>query len=247
MLKTLSKVPVFLLVFTATFDLCWPSPVPQKPFLVVLDPGHGGEDLGAVRDSFYEKEIVLQIALQVQKILARQEPEILSQLTRTEDRSLSLQERVNYAKSLKADLLLSLHANSASSRLASGMEFYFSSPQKLLPLSQQPSSDQTQAPDSDKVLAKIKADFSHYMKTEKSLILSQLMQQNLAAVEKKSVIRRAPFYVIENTEMPSVLIELGFITNRREARLLTSPEHQMKIAELLTQTIIQYRDNLRKE
>lgn len=238
----------FFFCFLISFHNGWSASEKAKSFTVVIDPGHGGEDLGAVRDSFLEKDIVLQIALKVQEELQSQAPDITVWLTRNSDRSLALAERVDLITDKKADLMLSLHANSASSRLASGMEFYFSSPQKLLPISQNPSADTSGAKlTAADVIKKIKADFEQYEKTDRSLLLTKLIQEGLSSAEQKSVIRRAPFYVLEQAPVPAALVELGFITNRRDARLLTSEPYQQKLAELLTRTVIQYRDNLRKE
>ena len=65
--------------------------------------------------------------------------------------------------------------------------------------------------------------------------------------DKKSVIRRAPFYVIENTTMPAILIEVGFISNRREAKKLATPEYQSEIASLLTKSILSYKEKSDKK
>ena len=208
----------------------------QAAFRVVLDPGHGGADLGAVRDSFVEARIVLEIAKKVKAGLAH-DPSIIVELTREKNQSVSLKERVQRANFEGADLFVSLHANTSISTSVTGMEFYFNSPNApLLPRTR------GKNPDAHQVLEKIKNDFNHYAKTEKSLVLTQTIFSKAAGPGQKAVIRRAPFYVVENTSMPSVLLELGFISNRRDAKKLISEEYQNTLASLIAQSIIDFKE-----
>ncbi len=221
----------------------------ESLFHIVLDPGHGGQDLGAVRDSFVESKIVLQIAQKVKANLD-QRKNIKTTLTRNDGSWISLKERVRLANEQKADLFISLHANTSNSKSASGMEFYFNSSNpkrrgakesaalnnqlsnKLANKSEQPTT-------SAEVIEKIKSDFRLYDKTEKSLALTRAFK---AVQQQKSIIRRAPFYVIDHTSMPSALIELGFISNRREAKKLISEDYQNEMARLLTLAILEYKE-----
>ncbi|MBC7420033.1 MAG: N-acetylmuramoyl-L-alanine amidase [Bdellovibrio sp.] len=203
-------------------------------FHVVLDPGHGGVDLGTSRDSFVESKIVYQIAELVKNNLEKNKS-ITATLTRSQTQGLSLQNRVDLANKLDADLFLSLHANSSQSLQVSGMEFYFGSPQFTKAVSK----TKTSSEKSNAVIEKIKQDLVQFGKMKSSLEFSKDIQQT---TDQKSVIRRAPFYVIENTSMPSVLVEVGFISNRREARKLATPEYQAEIANLLTLSILKYKE-----
>lgn len=201
-------------------------------FRVIIDPGHGGSDLGATRDSFVESKIVLSIADKLKADLEKENIEAV--LTRDTDAHLSLQQRVQLANEHKADLFISLHANWSTSAQVSGFEFYFASEQnKNLNNS---NSHLTQSKD---IIEKIKSDLTMFGRQKLSLEFSQ--QAQLQVADQKSVIRRAPFYVIENTSMPAVLIEVGFISNRREAKKLASPEYQSEIAELLTKSVLSYK------
>jgi N-acetylmuramoyl-L-alanine amidase len=209
----------------------------QTPYRVVIDPGHGGSDLGAVRDSFIESHIVLSIAEKVKHYLD-QKKYIVSVLTRKNDKNLSLQDRVDIAANMKADLFISLHANSSPAKSVSGMEFYFNSPQKT---KKAPADKDGPATNKNEVIARIKQDFLEDAKTEKSLLLTQTIQQNVSQdEEQRSVIRRAPFYVIEHTPMPAALIELGFISNRRDAKRLVSEDYQDKMSQLIADAIEHY-------
>lgn len=204
-------------------------------FHVVIDPGHGGSDVGTSRDTFIESKIVYQIAQLVKKNLDTHR-EITTTLTRNENQGLALANRVEIANRLKADLFLSLHANSSQSQQVSGMEFYFSAPPK--PKLRNASKKLTLIhPDAPAVVERIKLDLTQFGKMKSSLDFSKGIQ---TTTDQKSVIRRASFYVIENTSMPAVLVEVGFISNRREARKLVTPAYQAEIASSLTSAVLKY-------
>ncbi len=201
-------------------------------FRVIIDPGHGGSDLGATRDSFVESKIVLSIANKLKHELESENVEVI--LTRDNDLHLSLQQRVQLANEKKADLFLSLHANWSGSTQVSGFEFYFASHQKKSQLA-----NESHLAKPAEIIEKIKSDLTLLGRQKLSLDFSLQAQQQIA--DQKSVIRRAPFYVIENTTMPAVLIEVGFISNRREAKKLASPEYQSEIASLLAKSVLSYK------
>lgn len=222
-----------------------------KPFRVVIDPGHGGSDLGTSRDSFVESKIVYQIAqkLNDKLNLAKSrwpltQTELIVHLTRQENQGLSLPERVKIANQLHADLFVSLHANSSSSQLVNGMEFYFGSdiktPVTVLDSNRKKSPSDESVENPQDVVEKIKQELVQFGKMKRSLEFTKTTQKQ--TVDQKSVIRRAPFYVIENTSMPAVLIEVGFISNRREAKKLVSEDYQNEIAQVLTQAILEYKE-----
>lgn len=211
--------------------MLWVSPSGAQ-FRVIIDPGHGGSDLGATRDSFVESKIVLAIADKLKAELEKENMQAI--LTRADDSHLTLQQRVQMANEKKADLFLSLHANWSRSKQVSGFEFYFASQQNQ---TRNPSESHLTKPND--IVEKIKTDLTLLGRQKLSLEFSQQAQQQIA--DQKSVIRRAPFYVIENTSMPAVLIEVGFISNRREAKQLASPEYQSEIADLLTKSVLSYK------
>lgn len=250
----------FFLLVTSQFATAQTPPLKAtSAFRVVIDPGHGGTDLGTSRDSFIEAKIVYDISLKIYHQLMNQNklsskqglPNIDVQLTRSPSQGLSLEERANLANKTQADLFISLHANSSNSKSVSGMEFYFGT-DKPLPYRRKhlhkPDTRQLASINQNKpktVVEKIKSDLVLFGKLKRSLEFSQDTQKQTA--DKKSVIRRAPFYVIENTLMPSVLIEVGFISNRREAKKLASSAYQNEIAQLLTQAILRYKEKSDKK
>lgn len=222
-----------------------------KTFRVVIDPGHGGSDLGTSRDSFVESHIVYQIAQKLndklnfeKSRLPLTQSELLVHLTRQQNQGLSLPERVKIANQLHADLFVSLHANSSSSQLVNGMEFYFGSDIKprvtVLDSTKKKLQSDDSLEDAQDVVEKIKQELVQFGKIKRSLEFTKATQKQ--TIDHKSVIRRAPFYVIENTTMPAVLIEVGFISNRREAKKLVSEDYQNEIAQVLTQAILEYKE-----
>jgi len=225
------------LFFTLSLIMLWVLPSGAQ-FRVIIDPGHGGSDMGATRDSFVESKIVLAIADKLKADLEKQNMQVT--LTREDDSHLSLQQRVQMANEKKADLFLSLHANWSRSKQVSGFEFYFASQQN-----QTHAANETHLTKPNDIVEKIKNDLTLLGRQKLSLEFSQQAQQQIA--DQKSVIRRAPFYVIENTSMPAVLIEVGFISNRREAKQLASPEYQSEIADLLTKSVLSYKEKSDKK
>ncbi len=215
-------------------------------FTVVIDPGHGGIDGGASRGSFIEANIVYQIAEKVEMQL-KKISDVKVFLTRTLSKGKSLQDRVQFADLNEADLFLSLHANSSPSNQVSGMEYYFNIKKSgAVLLKSKPVEKKIEG--AELLIETVKKDLVEFGKTKSSLDLSQQIQtawksQNAGKSElQQSKIRRAPFYVIENTSMPSVLVEVGFISNQREARKLVSAEYQDELAHALTAAIVNYKE-----
>lgn len=190
--------------------------------------------MGAVRDSFKESKIVLELAKHLKVALEELNVKDVH-LTRDSDMTLSLKDRVDKANQIGADLFISLHANTSSQPLWDGMEFYFNA-------NSRPAAEPIPLrPTNNEVVSQIQKDFRFYEKTEKSLALSKSMQMLAGSREQKSIIKRAPFYVIENTEMPSILIEIGFISNRREAKKLVDPVYQKDLAQLIAKALLNYQ------
>lgn len=245
-MKLTTKFLILIVLITISVSTAFSL---QNTYHIVIDPGHGGNDLGATRDSFVESKIVLQIAQKIKTILDKQK-DMTTTLTRADGSGLSLKKRVLLAHELKADLFVSLHANTSNSKSVQGMEFYFNSQiPKSLKTSPNIQSNAKEfsevlftSPTTTEVITKIKADFEFYDKTQKSLLLTKTLKEKSLKEEQKSTIKRAPFYVIDHTSMPSALIELGFISNRREAKKLASEEHQNKIADLLTSALLEYKE-----
>lgn len=200
----------------------------EKVFHVVIDPGHGGNDAGAVKNNLKESILVLDLAQKIETLIQKYDPTITVELTRRLDTYLSLEERI---KGKMPDLFVSLHANSSISSRVMGMETYFQPEQKSNPRIN--SSDLVQS---------IIEDLEHVGKTNHSLLFSQKLQNEWSA--SPSVIRRSAFYVVQKTNYPSVLIEIGFLTNAEEAKKLNSAAYQNEIAQTIAKTIAEYKKSI---
>lgn len=233
-------------IFFMAFLLFTLSPRMSNAFNLVIDPGHGGSDRGAFRGSFIESEIVLKIAEKLKADLEEKSPAMNIYVTRSGQSFIPLKDRVQLAHEKKADLFLSLHANSSTSAQVSGMEYYFNA-QKNAPVflkSKVTDTPQTQAA----IVASIQSELIEFGKTKQSLDFSKKIQSvwtNSDFGQKQartSKIRRAPFYVIENTQMPSVLVEVGFISNQREAKKLVTQDYQNELAHALSEAVLDFKE-----
>ena len=210
----------------------------QRPFILVIDPGHGGVDVGAVRGIFKESDITLKVAQKIQTLIQSefsQNVEVI--LTRETNKSLTLENRVKVAETRNADLFISLHANSSQASYVSGMEFYF---KKGVYAVKMPDIEASTA------VKKIIGDLTSFGQTRQSLKFNQILQTQVKALgsDSKTVIKRAPFFVIEKTTMPSALIEIGYISNISEAKMLLTDERQQEIAETIVKSIYDFKNSL---
>jgi len=219
-------------------------------YTVIIDPGHGGTDTGATRSIFQESTITLQLSLKVQQLLKEQQPDITTFLTRENDSNLTLEERVQFAEKQKAQLFVSIHANSSPVKSVSGMEFYFKQG-----LSIEPSEKTLEkilefvplkniAPINEKenrIVRKMTADLVDWGQLQSSLAFNKILQSNTDIT--KSIIRRAPFFVVENLAIPSVLIEIGYISNMSEAKKLLNDDYQNQIAQSIVKSISEFKNH----
>jgi N-acetylmuramoyl-L-alanine amidase len=223
---------------------------PERPLTVVLDPGHGGHDTGALGpNGLMEKEVVLDLGLRVARLL-RQRLGVRVLMTRTADVFVPLPDRVAFANQAKADFLVSLHVNGAGKRGALGFETFF--------FSREPSDGDARAsaqrenlplesaagePGQDAFLRATLADMAvtRDMKESSSLAETILLGlDTLLAVQNRGV-KSGPFYVLATAAMPAVLVESAFITNPQEERRLRQDGYRQRIAEALFQGISRYK------
>lgn len=219
---------------------------------IVLDPGHGGKDKGAISpNNIYEKDVTLAIALQLKKQLeARTGCEVV--LTRTKDRYLSLEERTAIANTSKADLFISIHTNAHADRSQHGIETYF------LNLSKDKESARVAAFEnatSTKKISDLEAILHDLMlntKINESSRLASDVHKNLVMELKPKYpgvrdlgVKQAPFYVLLGAEMPCVLIETAFLTNEREEKLLKDKSYQQTLAAGISSGIEAYIQHMK--
>lgn len=214
---------------------------------IVLDPGHGGKDPGAVsRSRLTEKAVVLDVALRLKELLRdRLDKKVI--MTRDKDTFIELDDRAKFANSHKADLFVSIHINSHPSGNVRGIELYhfgIASDRRAMEVAARENGDSIDH--ARGFLDLIKADLALSKRIEESQNLA--WETRLAIVHLLGTsynlddhgVKTAPFYVLRYTAMPSILAELSFISNPADEKLLRSPAYRQKMAEGLFEGIRNY-------
>jgi len=234
----------------------------KSPIRVVLDPGHGGRDRGAMVQNISESHITLQVTQKLQALLKR-DPRFTVSVTRHRDEYVTLNERARLAVNQQADLFLSIHVNSSPDTGAHGAEFYF---QNQLPpdeeamfLAHKENASQDPPLSREKRLLEdlrgaevsteamtILDDLLTNQRVVRSSQLSKSLRMNWQGSRKEASksVRQAPFFVLSHLNAPSSLVEIGFLTNPSDLAELLSPAHQTKMAEDLYRGLIQYRESI---
>jgi N-acetylmuramoyl-L-alanine amidase len=218
---------------------------------IVIDPGHGGHDPGAKGKGVEEAELVLDVALRVEKLLQKV-PGVEVILTRRTDDFIPLQERTAIANREGADLFLSIHANASPNAQARGIETYFLNFANNLSAAavaarENAASGQTMGalPDLVKTIAlNNKLDESRDFAAQvQSAMMDRLRGSNKTI--RDLGVKQAPFVVLIGAAMPSVLAEISFVTNPQEARLLKANAYRQRIADALFNAIRKYQTSLK--
>jgi N-acetylmuramoyl-L-alanine amidase len=230
----------------------------QKPIIVAIDAGHGGEDPGAIgRDGLREKDAALAIARKLAQ-LVNQSPPLKAVLTRDGDYFIELRQRVNRARTAQADLFVSIHANAVTDRSMRGSSIYVLSPRGVHTeharwLAQKENSADLvggiELPGKDQELAAVLIDLSQTSTMEASFdIAGRLLGQlgNINTLQYPQV-QQAGFAVLKAPDIPSVLVETAFISNPQEERKLGDPDEQERIARSLLDGIRSYFENYRPQ
>ena len=218
---------------------------------VVIDPGHGGHDPGARAHGVSEAEIVLDVALRVEALL-RAQPGFEVVLTRRTNEFVALEARTALANRESADMFLSIHVNASPRAATRGIETYLldfaTNPDaEALAARENASSAQTMRllPDLVKAIAlNNKVDESRELAKMVQASLVRRMSPLSKGLQDLGV-KRAPFVVLIGAQMPSVLAEISFLTNRTDASLLKQASHRQRIAEALADGVLRYRSSLK--
>lgn len=207
----------------------------NKPFVVVLDPGHGGQDSGAMCGNVMEKDLTLDVARRAEMLLRAAGYRTV--LTRDSDRYLTLAERAEVGNDEENSLFVSIHFNDGERAAASGVETYFAEHQR------------TTSPGILGWLSIFRPVAKAQSLLEKSESLARFLQA--ALVEHTRAVNRgtktAQFYVIRNVRHPAALVEGGFITNPTDVTKLTTTEYRQEIASAILEGIHQYREVLQRD
>ena len=218
---------------------------------IVIDAGHGGYDPGAKGKGVTEAELVLDVALRLEKLL-QNVPGVETILTRRTDEFIALPERTAIANREGADLFLSIHANASTNAQARGIETYFlnfATNLSSAAVAARENANSTQAmgalPDFVKAIAlNNKLDESRDFATQVQRAMSERLKTTNKTLKDLGV-KQAPFVVLIGAAMPSVLAEISFVTNPQEARLLKGNLYRQRIAEALFNAIQKYQRSLK--
>ena len=218
---------------------------------IVLDPGHGGRDPGAVgAGGIAEKDVVLNVARKLARKLQR-EMGIEVVLTRNDDRFVGLEDRTAIANAEDADLFVSLHMNASPNRDARGLETYYldnTTDEASIRLA---SRENGTARNKVSDLQFILSDMTQNMKLEDSITLAHRLQGSLVGTMARQMadvrdlgVKKALFYVLVGARMPSVLVEMFFITNKSEGRAMAQERYQDAVVDSLYEGIQKYNQTI---
>ena len=218
---------------------------------IVIDAGHGGQDQGtAGPKGLLEKDLVLDVALRLGKLVEdRMGAEVI--YTRNDDTFIPLNQRTALANEKKADLFLSIHANSSPYPRIAGIETFYlnftDSKEALDVASRENASSQKSIFELQDIIQKItlhdKAEESREFAGRVQAALYAFSGRNVPG-EKNRGVKKAPFVVLIGASMPSVLAEIGFLSNPREEALLKKPDYRQKLAEALYRGVTRYSESL---
>jgi len=197
---------------------------------ILIDPGHGGSDRGAAGQRYTEKALTLQVAKRLQRILSKMGYRVL--MTRVNDRRIELSDRARASNNARADLFISIHMNAASNRSVSGIETF------ALTVPGAPSSggskvQYTQYPGN----AAVNNSMSLAWNVQHELV------RNLRGNDRG--VKQARFVVLRETRCPAILVECGFISNRKEENKLGNASYQENLAVAIARGVYNYHRNLR--
>lgn len=216
---------------------------------IVLDPGHGGHDPGAMRNRLREKDITLDVSRRLKTILESGFGyEVL--MTRSADEFIALEQRTAFANSNSADLFVSVHVNSSRNRRAQGIETYYLNFATTPEAMEVAARENAIAEKNMGELQKLTAAIALNSKIEESRDFASLIQTNLVDYLHKDYstnnlgVKQAPFYVLIGAQMPSILAEISFLSNERESGLLDKTSYRQSVAEGLAKGIRRYIETL---
>ncbi len=244
-MNLLKSVLLFILIFSSKNIYA---------FTLVIDPGHGGSERGAVHQNTEESVVNMAFSLALKKELLKHNIKVL--LTRESDKETSLESRVELSNKNKADLFLSIHANSHSSEKVRGLEIYF---QNQLPpdkeslfLAHQEKLNKKDTVDwpikklsnTKKLEPEVKSilqDLQRIEKVKQNSQLSETFHKHIKTENQKTSIKQAPLYVVRNTHCPSLLLELGYLTNKKEVEKLGDKKYHEKLAKKITSAVLEFK------
>jgi len=219
---------------------------------IVIDAGHGGHDTGTVGPTgLMEKDLCLDVALRLGKLIQQKLPGADIVYTRSDDTFVPLEERTRIANEAKADLFVSIHANSSPNHGTRGVETYYlnlkGSPDAMEVAARENAASDQGVHDLEDLVKKItrteKIDESKEFAEDVQDSLSKNIRRSSAPVKNRGV-RKAPFVVLIGADMPSILTEVSFLSNPSDEQLLKKPEYRQRVAEGIYQGVSAYLQSL---
>src|SRR5437867_1816895 len=214
-------------------QIAQPQPTPKPFVVVVLDPGHGGQDSGAICGGVLEKDLTLDVARRIERLL--EADGIATLMTRMGDTYVSLADRAAFANRVRDCIFVSIHFNEDNQPVSSGVETYYAAHQitagsfvaSWLPFLWRPLSDSLNA---------------------ESPNLARFVQEALVARTRAADrgTRAKQFFVIANVTSPAVLIEGGFLTNKEDISKVASEDYREQLAAAVTEGVLGYRDAVKQ-
>jgi N-acetylmuramoyl-L-alanine amidase len=217
--------------------------------LIVIDPGHGGKDPGAIspNQGLVEKDVTLAIAVRVKRFLEKLRPGVKVKLTRTRDIFLTLEERAAIANSMNADIFLSIHCNASKDNSSRGFETYYLSPARTKSAMALAARENGMTIASLSDLQTTLLDLMVCSKVSESSRLAKSINFNIGKVMKlknssrlNRGVRPGPFYVLFGAKAPAALVECGFISNLEEARKMLQKNHLDRVGAGVARGILNF-------
>ena len=236
---------------------------PVMGFVVLIDPGHGGTEYGATTKitkknskgkfytrNIYEKDLTLQLAKKLKKLI---QPRFSTYLTRSIDRTVSLEERAAMADTVKADVFISIHFNSSALKKSHGLETYYLDNHDDKAIKKVEEVENESLEGDKKIINQILIDLVIQKTVPSSKKLATLIHEEVSQkIAKKMSIRDRGikpglFYVLALSKRPGVLIEAGFVSNPKEAAQISSKKYLEEYAKSVAKGIIKYQNQLPKK
>lgn len=216
-----------------------------KPFRIVLDPGHGGDDPGAIgKSGLREKDVTLAVSKRVKALIEQKMPGSEVMLTRDTDKTLSLPARTEFANREKADLFISIHVNASPNRDTSGIETYYLNITHDRYALRLAARENAMSESETSNLEYILADLAMKSSVTDSIRLGQLVQNSMCGmIETRDLgLKSAMFYVLMGAKMPAILVETAFISNKAEEKRLGQDTYQGSLAEGIVKGVKRYSE-----
>ncbi|MFP5387413.1 MAG: N-acetylmuramoyl-L-alanine amidase [Bacteriovoracia bacterium] len=220
--------------------------------VVLIDPGHGGEEIGAVgfldskkRHKIYEKDLALRLAKKIKDELSKSTS---AYLTRSLDRTVTLQERADLADLIKADLFLSIHFNSSSNSRSHGFELYYLDNNSNVAANKVERAENLDLKGEESVVNQILVDLVVQQTVKHSRELASAVHKSVRPIVKSHRmidrgIKRGLFYVLALSKRPGLLVEVGFVSNNKELKKVNEERFLDDMAKAISNGVLNYIRN----